>query len=129
MNSRSIWPAIQDLSDMDVLETDLRPARYTLLVHQARHVWRNHVFGPVAQLVLDLVESHSGGNGLVCHTKCTAKTATFIGSVQGYKYQPFDLRKQRFGLIERRPHGLRRLGKSQASHRAAAIVNCNRVRE
>jgi hypothetical protein len=78
---------------MDVLQTNFCPARYTLLVHQARHVRRYHVFGPVAQFVLDLVESHSGGHGLVCHTKCAAKTATFIGSVQGYRYQPLDLRQ------------------------------------
>jgi len=114
---------------VEVPETESCPARYTLLLHQAGHVRRNHVFGPVAQLVLDLVEPHSGGHGLVCHTKCAAKTATFIGSVHGYQYQSLDLRKQRFGLIERLPHRLRRLGKPQPSHRTAAIVNCNRVRE
>src|SRR4051794_26639736 len=129
ISSRSIWPTIQDLGDVEILELDLCPACDALLVHQAGHIRRDHVFSPVAELVLNLVESHPSGYGLVRHAKRAAKSTTFIGPVQRHQHQSLDLREQRLSLVERRTHDLRRSGQSETSHRAAAIVNRNRVWE
>ena len=43
---------------------------------------------PMPELVLDLVKSHSGGYGLVCHTKCTAKTQHSSGLSRGTNTRP-----------------------------------------
>src|ERR1700722_5540575 len=86
VSSGSIRSAVQDLGHVEVLEIDFGPARDALLMHQTGHVRRNHVFGSMAELVLNLVEAHSGRDGFVRNAKRTAKATALIGSVQGHHY-------------------------------------------
>ena len=100
---------------MDVLQILAGSPRDALLVHQAGHVRGNDVFGAVAELILNLVESHACGHGFVRHAERAAKPATVVGPIKGHEYQSLDLRQQRLSLVERWAHNLRRLRDSKAS--------------
>jgi hypothetical protein len=46
------------LGDVNVFEIQIGAPRDSLLVHQARHVRRDYVFGPVPKMIMNLIQAH-----------------------------------------------------------------------
>jgi hypothetical protein len=79
---------------MNTLDVQPGPARDALLVHEAGHIRRSNVLGPVAEMISDLFHPHLSGHGRVRHAERAAETAAIIGPVQGHQDEPLDLREQ-----------------------------------
>jgi hypothetical protein len=94
------------LSDVCVFQIQAGAPRDTLLVHQAGHVGRDHLFSAVTNLIVSLVQTHSGRDRLVGHAEGTAKAAAAIPPVNGYEHQTLHLCEEVGALIERRAHDL-----------------------
>ena len=88
-SSRLKWSAVQHLRDVNVFEIEPCPPGDTLLVHQAGHIGRYHVLGPVAEMIVDLLEPHPGGYSLIRHAERTAKAAAVIWPIYGHEHQAF----------------------------------------
>jgi hypothetical protein len=123
----SEWATVQDLGDVNVLEIQTGMPRDPLLVHQARHVRRDDVFGPVSQMIVNLVQTHPCGDGLVRYAKRAAESTTIIRPIYGDENQALHLRQQGSRLVEWNAHDLRWLCDSKTPNGAAAIVQSDGV--
>src|SRR5579863_5110444 len=125
--SFSKWPAVQDLCDVNVFEIQAGTACDPLLMHQARHVWRHHVFGSMPKMVVSFVQSHARGHCLVRHAERSPESAAIVRTIDGYEHQAPHFRKQCCSFVERSAHDLGGLRDSKTADRAAAIVYRDRV--
>ena len=114
---------------MNKLDVQASPVRDPLLMHETGHIRRSNVLRPVAEMIVDLFYPHARGNGRVRHAERATETAAIVGPVQGHQDEAFDLREQISRLVEGGAHDLRGLRQFQATNRAAAVVQCHRVRE
>ena len=112
---------------MNVLEIQTGMPRDPLLVHQARHVRRDDIFGPVSKMIVNLVQTHPCGDGLVRNAERAAKSTTIIRPIYGHKDQALDFRKQRCCFVEWFSHDFGWLRDSEAPDGAAAIVQSDGV--
>src|SRR5713226_7920139 len=87
----SKWPAVQNLRDVNVFEIQTRTTCDPLLMHQAGHVWRHHVFGSMAKMVVSLVQSHARGHCLVRHAERSSESAAIVRPINGYEHQALHL--------------------------------------
>jgi hypothetical protein len=115
------------LGDVNVLEIQADALRDPLLVHQARHVRRNYVFGTVPKMIMNLIQAHPCGDGLIRYAERATESTTIIRPIYGNKDQALDFRKQRCRLVEWFPHDFGWLRDSEAPDGAAAIVQSDGV--
>ena len=97
---------------MNTLDVQPGPARDALLVHEAGHIRRSNVLGPVSEMISDLFHPHLSGHGRVGHAERAAETAAIVGPVKGHQDEPLDLREQVRRLVAGGSHDLRGLRQS-----------------
>ena len=86
--------SVQDLGDMDELDRHADALGAALLVHQARGVGRDDVFGAGLRVVADLVVAHLGRDDLLEHRERAAEAAAFVRPRRRDELDPLDLREQ-----------------------------------
>ena len=95
---------------MQVLQIETCSFRNPMLMHETRHIGRHHTLRAMPQVIVNLVQPHTRGNGLVGHAERTTKPAAIIRAVNWNQHESFYLFQKRFGLVEIRSHNLGRFG-------------------
>ena len=115
--------------DVDELDRHADALGAALLMHQARAVGRDDVFGAGLRVVADLVVAHLGRHDLLEHREGAAEAAAFVRSRRRDELDPLDLREQIHGLGEERLVQLGRARVLQSAQGAAAVVQPDPVRK
>jgi hypothetical protein len=63
---------------MRVVEVQARSLRDAALMHEARHIGRNDVFGSIPEMILGFVEPYACRHCFVGNAESTAKTTTIM---------------------------------------------------
>jgi len=94
--------SVQDLGDMNELHGNADALGAAPLMHQARAVGRDDVFGAGLRMVADLVVAHLGGNDLLEHREGAAEAAALVRARRPNKLDAVNFGKQVDGLGEER---------------------------
>src|SRR6266545_5318174 len=114
---------------MDEADVETKPLGAALLVHEARHVCGNDVFGARSVMISNLVVTHLGGNRLLEDGKSAAETAAFVRAARCHEFYAAHLAEQIEWLREKRFVDFRGLCGAKLAKRAARIVKADLVRK
>src|SRR6516165_5133426 len=114
---------------MDEADVETDPFGAALLVHEARHVCGNNVFGAGGVMISNLVVTHLGGNRLLENGKSAAEAAAFIRSARCHEFDAAHLAEEIEWLGEKRLVDFRCLCRAKLAKRAARIVEADLVRK
>ncbi|CAM2160010.1 hypothetical protein PT2222_60424 [Paraburkholderia tropica] len=114
---------------MNELEAETETIRAAFLVHQARRIGRDDIFGAVALMVADLVATHARGDGFFGNAESAAETAAFIGTIGFDELDACDVVQQRERFRKEGFVDFRHAGGPQRAQRATTIVQPDLVRK
>src|SRR5258708_13409585 len=109
---------------MDVFQIQAGSLGDAVLMHQAGHIWRHHVFGPVTNMVVCFFNAHARRDRFVRYAEGSSETATIIRTIDGNDDDTSYFGKQIGRLVKGDSHDLRPFLDTEAPTATAAILAC-----
>lgn len=114
---------------MNRLDREVFTRNNTILMHQARAVCSDNIFGSCRKMTLNLITAHLTGNGMFFHGKHSSEATAFVRTFRLYDLNVLDQRQQVTQLVVIRNIQFTGRRKVHQPHAMTTVLNTYFMRE